>query len=176
MSKEGPGERKRVLRQRAVALAKEPERGGDEERLEVVEFLLAHERYGVESSYVREVWPLRDLTPLPCTPPHVLGIVNVRGQILSVIDLKKFFGLPDRGLGDLNKVLILKADSMEFGILADVINGVSSVAAASLQKSVLTITGVGEEYLRGVTADRLVVLDAGRILADERIVVNEEIV
>lgn len=170
-----PEERERVLRERAVALAKEPGRDVAGERIEIVEFLLAHERYGVESSYVREVWPLRDLTPLPCTPSFVLGIVNVRGQILSVVDLKKLFGLPDRGLGDLNKVLILKSDSMEFGILADSILGVRFVATASLQKSVPTITGVGEEYLRGITEDRLIVLNALRILSDKRLVVNEEV-
>jgi purine-binding chemotaxis protein CheW len=63
-------ERQKILRARAQTLAREPEReeatqGG----LEVVEFLLAYETYGVESSYIREVYPLKELTPLPCTPP-----------------------------------------------------------------------------------------------------------
>ncbi|MDA8325786.1 MAG: chemotaxis protein CheW [Nitrospiraceae bacterium] len=89
-----PGEKKNILRKRALALAKEPEAPDSGEHIDVLEFLLARERYAVESSYVREVWPLKDLTPVPCTPPFVLGIIGVRGRILSVLDLKKFLNLP----------------------------------------------------------------------------------
>ena len=48
---------------------------------------------GLSPDFVREVYPLKDYTPLPCTPPFVLGLVNVRGQIISVIDIKKFFDI-----------------------------------------------------------------------------------
>ena len=86
---------KRVLEERALALAIEPARAeADDEWIEVVEFTLAHERYAVASEHVREVYPLEDFTPLPCTPHFVLGIINLRGEILSVIDIKKFFDLP----------------------------------------------------------------------------------
>ena len=85
-------EKKTILKARAKALALEPEREKRKgEYLEVVEFLLAYETYAIETAYVREVYPLKELTVLPCTPPFVLGIINVRGQILSVIDIKKFF-------------------------------------------------------------------------------------
>jgi len=141
-----------------------------------VEFQLAYERYGVETSYVREVCPLRDLTAVPCTPAHVMGIINVRGQIISVVDLKKFFDLPEKGLGELNKVIVVKSDSMEFGILADVIVGERVVSVSSLQNSLPTLTGIREDYFLGITEDRTVVLDGGKILSDEKIVVNEEVV
>src|SRR5665647_1033115 len=92
-------ERKKILIARAQALARQPEK---EEvaagRIEIIEFLLAYERYGIESSYIGEVYPLKDLTPIPCTPPFVLGVMNVRGKIISVIDMRKFFELPDKGL------------------------------------------------------------------------------
>lgn len=171
----GPEEKKKILRQRAAALAKEPERLVEEELTEVIEFLLAHERYAIESSYVREVYPLKDLTPVPCTPSFVLGIINVRGRILSVIDLKKFFNLPDKGLGDLNKVIVLASKDMEFGVLADSITGVRTVSLAGLQKKVPTITGVGEEYLKGVTTDGRIILDARKLISDKAIIVNEEV-
>ncbi len=171
----GPEKRKSILKKRAMALAKEPEARDRREHIDVLEFLLAHERYGVESSYVREVWPVNDLTPVPCTPPFVLGIISVRGRILSVLDLKKFLNLPEKGLGDLNKVIILKSDTMEFGILADVIFGIRSMPLRGLQQSVPTLTGIGEEYLRGVTEDRLILLDAERVLSDKRILVDEEV-
>ena len=93
-------EKERILKARAVALAKQPEDNKvNDEYIEVVEFKLSHENYGIESSYVREVYPLKDYTTLPGTPPFVLGIMNVRGQIVSVINLKKLFNLPEKGLG-----------------------------------------------------------------------------
>ncbi|MGC2423549.1 MAG: chemotaxis protein CheW [Nitrospirota bacterium] len=170
----GPEEKKNILRQRARALAKEPEKKGAGEEIEIIEFLLAQERYAIDASHVREVYPLNDLTPVPCTPPFVLGIINVRGQIISVIDLKKLFGLPEKGLGDFNKVIILKSDAMEFGVLADVIVGFRLLRLAGLQQVIPTLTGVREEYLLGVTEDRLIVLDAEKILSDEKIVINGE--
>src|SRR5438105_2245634 len=86
---------KQILHARAQALARAPERASaTEASLDVLEFRLGKERYAVESRYVREIIPLKTLTPLPCTPSFVAGIVNVRGRIVAVLDLKKFFGLP----------------------------------------------------------------------------------
>jgi purine-binding chemotaxis protein CheW len=168
-------EKKQVLKARAQALAREPE-GKDASTgfIEVIEFLLAYERYGIESSYVREVYPLKDLTPLPCTPSFVLGIISARGRILSVIDLKKFFDLPEKGLTDLNKVIIVHDDLMEFGVLADAILGVRSVPLKEMQPSLPTLTGVREEYLKGVTKERVVILDAQKLLSDRKLIVHEE--
>jgi purine-binding chemotaxis protein CheW len=170
----GDGAARRLLRDRAQKLAREPEAEGVQQRLELVEFLLSGENYAIESLFIREVYPLRELTPLPCTPPFVLGIVNLRGKILSVIDMRKFFDLREQGLSDLNKVIIVHDARMEFGILADAILGVRTILGGELQPSLPTLTEIGAEYLKGVTRDRLVVLDAGKMLADHRIVVHEE--
>ncbi len=168
-------ERKRVLRARARTLGAEPEKArGADEVLEVVAFLLAAETYAIESGFVREVYPLKELTPLPGTPPFVLGITSVRGQTLSVIDFKRFFGLPEKGLTDLNKLIIVSAGGMEFGVLADAILGVRSVPLAALQPPLPALTGIGADYLRGVTEERLVVLDAAKVISDSRILVQEE--
>ena len=170
------GAKNRILKDRARALAQEPRR--DEaagEEIEVLEFLLAYERYGIESSYVREVYPLRELTPLVCTAPFVLGIINVRGQIVSVIDIKKFFDLPEKGLTDLNKVIIIHDDTMEFGILADVILGMRKIALRDIQPSLPTLTGIREQYLKGVTPETVVILDVAKLLTDKSIVVHEEV-
>lgn len=171
-----PGEKKVVLKTRAEFLSKEvADRRADQECLEVVEFLLTYERYAVESAHVRTVHPLNDITPLPLTPSFVLGIINVHGQVISVVDIRKFFGLPERGLTDLNKVIILSADDMEFGILADEILGVRSIPIETIQPPLPTLTGIRAEYLKGVTKERLVVLDAVKMLSDKRIVVHEEV-
>jgi purine-binding chemotaxis protein CheW len=171
----GPDERKRILKARADVLAREPEEITSEGSIEVTEFLLANEYYAIESCYIREVCPIKDYTPLPGTPPFVLGLINVRGQIVSVINIKKFFDLPDKGISDLNKVIIIHNETMEFSILADAILGVRSIATTEIQPPLPTLTGIREEYLKGVTGDRIVVLDAGRLLADKKIVVDENI-
>lgn len=169
-------EQKNILRERAAKLAVEPEKKAQaEEFIEVVEFLLAHEKYAVASEYVREIYPLNDLTPVPCTPRFVLGIVNVRGQVLSVIDIKRFFDLPEKGLTDLNKVIILHSDEMEFGILADAIVGVRNLNLSEIETSLPTLTGIRKEYLMGVTRDREVVINAGKLLTDKAIIVNENV-
>src|SRR5882724_5694282 len=166
----------RILRTRARALARKPPRASAEgAMLELLEFRLASERYAVESRLVQEVHPLRDLTPLPCTPPFVLGIVNVRGRILPVLDLKKFFDLPEHGLTDLHRIILVQENDLEFGLLADVIVGVRSVAADSLQPSLPTLTGIRAEYLKGIGEERLVVLEMERILADPKIIVHQEV-
>jgi purine-binding chemotaxis protein CheW len=171
-----PEERKKILKARARALALEPHKEATrEERKEILEFLLANETYGIESCYVREVYPLRELTPVPCTPPFVLGIINVRGRILPVIDIKKFFDLPQKGLTDLNKVIILQRNGMEIGILSDAILGNRSISLKEMQSSLPTLTDIRAEYLMGVTGERMVILDAAKILSDKRMIVHEQV-
>lgn len=167
-------EKKRVLRARAHTLARESQAEAAHEQLDVIEFVLAHERYAVEAACVREVYPLRDLTPLPGTPPFIAGIINVRGQILSVVDLKKFFDLPPRGLPEVDKVIILHDGAMEFGLLVDALPGQRRVPVAQIQPPLPTLTGIRLEYLRGVTADRLIVLAAERLLADPNLIVRQD--
>jgi purine-binding chemotaxis protein CheW len=167
---------RRILQARALVLARAPAAAADAGvTLEVVEFSVAGERYGVENRFVLEVAPLKDLTPLPCTPPFVRGIVNLRGRILPVLDLKKFFDLPEEGVVDLHSIILVRGDGVEFGLLADLVIGVRAVAAESLQTSLATLTGIRGSYLKGVTPDRLVVLDLAVIFADPRIVVHEEV-
>src|SRR5690349_21044293 len=169
------GEQRNILRQRAQALARQPEiRVNTGECMEVVEFLLAHERYAAESRFVSQIYPLREFTPVPGTPEFLLGLVNVRGRILSVMDIRRFFELPERGITDLNKVIVLRTPLMELGILADGVLGIRSIPVDCLTKSLPTLTGIRTEYLRGVTPDLIAVLDAPRLLSDTRITVNDD--
>ena len=171
----GPEEVKRTLKKRAAVLACDKEEETDPDCLEVVEFLLAREHYGIESQFICEVYPLKDYTPLPGVPSFVLGLVNVRGRILSVVDIKKFFDMPDQGLSDLNTIIIIKDDKMEFGILADAIVGVRKVTVSDMEPPLPTLTGIRREFLKGVTRERMVILAAARILADKNIVIHQEV-
>lgn len=168
-------EERSILRERAQRLAKEPEESGKSHFFtEVLSFLLAGERYAVETRFVVETMPLRELTSLPGLPSFILGIVNIRGRILSVMDIKKFFDLPDSGLTDLHKLIIVKYRDLEVGILADDLLGMQTLPQELLQSSLPTLTGIREKYLAGVTAEGTIVLRVEKILSDERIIVNDE--
>ncbi len=169
-------EKQRLLRSRARDLARcEEDRYGTGAPANAVEFLLAHERYAIQFSEIREACCVKDIVPLPGAPAFVTGIANVRGRILSVIDLKKFFDLPGKGLGDMNRLIILGSGSVEFGILADALVGIRALNVDKLQAAPPTLTGIRQEYLLGVTPDGLIVLDAAKMLSDRRIVVHEEV-
>ena len=165
-----------ILRARARALARPRDNTAvANASLELLEFRLAHECYALETRHVREVYPLKSLTPVPCTPSFVRGIVNVRGRITPVIDIKKFFDLPDQGLTDLHCVILLRSNDLELGLMADIIVGVRIIPLGSLQPTLPTLTGIRADYLKGVTAQRLVVLDLDRLLTDPKIIVQEEV-
>jgi len=170
-----PVEVTKILRARADEISRETEQAKDGETIEVLEFSLANERYAVESKFVQEVCAIKDYTPLPGAPPFVLGLINVRGRIVSVIDIKRFFDMPDKGISDLNKAIVIHDDTLELGILADSLVGVMSVSTDKIQPPLPTLTGIREQFLLGVTARGLVLLDAAKMLADPDIIVNEEV-
>jgi purine-binding chemotaxis protein CheW len=168
-----PDQPKALLEARARALAAEP-RSPRADSVEILEFGLVDEHYAVQTVWVREVLPLRNLTPLPGNPAWVLGIINVRGKIISVLDIKKFFELPEKGLSELDKVIVLGDGTMEFGVLADFIEGIGLIQTDDLQRPLPTLTGIRAEYLMGITRQRAVVLDGGKLLTDPAIVFAEE--
>jgi purine-binding chemotaxis protein CheW len=173
-----PEEKQVILRKRARTLARQMEQdqdAGNGASLDILEFLLTYETYAIEMCWVAETYPLKELTPLPCTPPFVAGIINVRGRFLSVLDIRKFFDLPEKGLTNLNKVIIVQNGEMEFGILADEIVGTRSIPLSELQPPLPTLTGIREEYLKGVTRERTAILDGARLLGDKNLIVHEEI-
>jgi purine-binding chemotaxis protein CheW len=141
----------------------------------VVEFRLAYENYAIESRLVQEVQPFKDLTRVPCTPPFVVGIVNVRGRIVPVIDLTQFLDLPRQGVTDLHAIILVRHGELEVGILVDIIVGVRSLPLAELQASLATLSEARSKFLKGITAGRVIVLDLERILADPKIIVHEEV-
>lgn len=163
-----------ILRDRARVLAHAPAPALDT-LLEVLEFKLGSEHYAVLTEHVGEVYPLKDLTPLPGTPSFIRGIVNLRGRIPPVLDLKRLLNLPEVALTASHCIIVVRGPDLEFGLLADVIVGVRTVPLESLQASLPTLTGVHEAYLKGVTAERLAILNLSAIMADPRIVVDEEV-
>lgn len=166
----------RILKERAKELSEAPsDEGVVEESIEIVEFVLAYEKYAIESAYIDEVYPMKDFTPVPGTPSFVIGIINLRGKILSVIDIRNFFDLPVKGLSNLNRVLVIKTPEMELGILSDFILGVRMIPKKNIHPPMSTLTGIRAKYLHGVTDEGLVILDVKKILSDQDIIVHDEI-
>jgi purine-binding chemotaxis protein CheW len=166
----------RILQERARVLARPVhERPGDQWETEMVLFGLARETYAIESSHIREVFPLRDLTPIPCTPPFVLGIINVRGEMCPAVDLKRLLGLPESGLTNATRAVILHDEGKELAVVVDVVFGVSTVATRHLAPPPPVLSGLGLQFLRGVTADQVAVLDAASILSHPDMIVNEQV-
>ena len=170
-----PGREKvqEILERRARFLAREAAVPRTEYHLNIVEFLLEKEYFGLEAHYIKEVVPLREYTPLPGVPPFVLGLVNVRGQVFSVVDLKTFFNMPGGRISGLTRVILLNCPGMKFGILADEMLGVHEVCSGDLSRFELPSHGVEYAFIKAVTKERLVILDADRILTDKRIIIND---
>ena len=171
-----PEEKIKILKKRAGLLSREARPiGKKEEQIAMVEFVLAHENYAIESKYISEVYQLKEFTPIPCTPDFVLGVINLRGSILSILNFKKFFDLPDKGIADFNKIIIINSEFNKFGILSDSIIGVRSIRASEIQPPLPTLTGIRKTYLKGILEDRIIVLDAAKIISDPNIIVHEEV-
>lgn len=161
------------LQQRAARLAQSSSPQSQEAVLELLVFELSDELYAVESEYVETVVPLRQLTPIPCTPAFVLGVMNVRGRIRSVLDLRRFFELPITGLSDRNSAVMLAKDGMEFCLLSDRIIGTLSLARSKVMPPPANFEGIRVDYLLGVTAQHWAVLDGKKLLQDSRLLVND---
>lgn len=166
-----------ILDRRARALAEVADADdGQEETVQYITFCLGKEHYAVEVGYVQETQPLRDLTLIPCTPGFIVGAVNIRGHIIAVIDLKTFFGIPaDVGRAQA-KVIVARNDDLEVGLLADQVSEVTSVSVDGVDQPLATLSGVREEYIKGVTKDGLIIIDINAILADKRMIINEEVI
>ena len=170
-----PDELNRVLVERARAAARTAVPPPATEPLEVSAFELAGETHAIETAYVREVAPLKELCPLPGTPPFLAGVMCLRGRVLAVVDLRRFFGLPSRGLSEFDRVVVLCGDGMEFGVLADAIRGVRYVVASELQAELPTLTGVRERFLRGVLPDGLIVLNGAALLGARELRIEQHV-
>jgi purine-binding chemotaxis protein CheW len=165
-----------ILRSRAEELARIPEtQASGAHPVEILEFTLGQEHYAFPSSCIREVFPLTEITLLPGVPSHILGVVNVRGRILSVMDIRRLLEFANVGLTNLSNAIILSSGSMELAVLADEVMGVYAIDMDDIQRTLPTLSGNREQYLMGVTIDRVVVLDAEKLLASEDLLVRGDL-
>jgi purine-binding chemotaxis protein CheW len=156
------------LRQRAEQYAAPPrEAKVDDDALTVLAFELGGECYGVDVMLVRGVRGLTKIARVPGIPDFYRGVVNVRGQILTVLDLHTFFDIPIAGdAAAPEELVIVRANNLEIGLLADSVSGVVTVPREAI---------VPSDNIRnalGVTAERLVLLNIEQMFEDDRLIVG----
>lgn len=171
-----PDEVERILRDRASALAQPvPEVRSPTTLLDLLVCSIAGERYGIETAFVLEVIPCRDLIPVPCTPPFLLGVVNHRGRILPVLDFRRLLDLPGQDGTERGHVVSVQAMRMTFGIFVNAVAGTVRVAVEDVTPPPTTLGGEHQAIIRGVTKEMAAVLDLEALARDPRITVNEEV-
>src|ERR671936_571293 len=143
---------------------------GDEQQLVV--FHLGAELYGVEIARVHEIIRLMMVTRVPRAPSFVEGVINLRGKVIPVVDLRRRFGLPQAEHTRSSRIVVLEIGDQVVGIIVDGVSEVLRVNTSTVEPPSPVVAGIDSEYLHGIAklADRLVILlDLERVLArDER--------
>jgi purine-binding chemotaxis protein CheW len=164
-----------ILSERAVALARPVEDAAPEGAvLQVVTFTLGSERYALETRHVREIVRLTEITPLPLAPSPFVGIVNLRGEIVPLVDLGQFLGLVASGTTSQSSALVLGDAAAEIGILVTAVEHTTELPAASLLQTDNAMAGKPASFRLGVTEDALMVIDGDKLLADGRLFVTTQ--
>jgi len=164
---------RKILEERARRIASPEEMEDETGFLELLRFQLSYQEYAIEMRYVREVVLTGEITPVPGAPPFISGICAARGQIISLVDLRVLFALPEKGLTDLNRVIVMTNGQITFGILADSITGIGTIPATSVNPPDPGLLPAAKRYLKGRAGSSLVVLDAAAILGDPALVVED---
>jgi purine-binding chemotaxis protein CheW len=118
---------------------------------------------------VREVARLVRFTPVPGTPAFVVGVANLRGEILALFDLRQLLGVVAEGVTDLGRIVVLGETRCEFGFLADAASEILYVPRASLAR---TETAWVRPYVLGLSADGVVILSGEALLNDPRLTMD----
>ncbi len=140
----------------------------NEEVLQMVSFVLNEEEFGVDILKVQEIIRIVELTRVPNAPHFVEGVINLRGRIVPVIDLRKRFGLPQNEFDKNSRIVIVAVNNLVVGFLVDKVKEVLRVPKAVIEPPPEITSTIHTDYIIGVAKldDRLlIVLDLERILA-----------
>jgi purine-binding chemotaxis protein CheW len=161
-----------LLSERAQKLSQPAARSPGSVRMEVLKFRLAYQEYAIGMKYVREVVLTGGITPVPGTPEYISGICAIRGEIISLVDLRALFSISGRGLTDLNRVIVVTNGTMTFGILADYITGIATIPASLPHATAPVPPHSTDPYYLGVV-EGIVVLDGAALLSDPCMLIDE---
>jgi len=135
-----------------------------------VTFRLGEEKYGINVMQVQEVLRVSEIAPVPGAPAYVLGIINLRGNVVTVIDTRNRFGLMSKELDDATRIVIIETDEHIIGIMVDSVAEVVDLKISDIE----TAPNVGNEesskYIQGVTSrdnELLILVDLNKFLSDD---------
>jgi len=137
---------------------------------ELLTFRLGEGGYSLPTRAVREIAPLRSYTPLPAMPEAVVGLTNLRGRLLALLDLRPLLGIPRTGVRPDSLLLRLGLDQIEMGLLIDTVVAVRR-SGALVAPALSAQAGQGLAWVRGVDQHLNLLLDLALLLADPRVAV-----
>lgn len=142
------------------------------EEVKVIVFRLVDEEYGVEVSQVRSIERMQNITRVPRTPEFVKGVINLRGVVTPIIDLKTRFSLGSEEYSDATRIIIVAVEDMEVGLIVDAANDVIDIPLNSIEQPPAVVGGIKAAYLRGVAKLQnrlLIMLNLDKVLSSEEI-------
>lgn len=149
------------------------------EEMKVIVFMLANEQYGVEVEKVKTIERIQPMTRVPKTPPFVKGVINLRGVVVPIIDLRGRFGLVESEFTNDSRIVIVSVGELEVGLIVDSASDVVDVDSDSIVDPPEIVGGIRAKYLRGVARLEdnrlLVMLNLQEVLNKNEIVQLDQI-
>ena len=141
-----------------------------EDALRWVTFRLENEKYGINVMQVQEVLRVSEIAPVPGAPSYVLGIINLRGNVVTVIDTRSRFGLPSAATDDSSRVVIIESEEQVVGILVDSVAEVVDLHSSDIETAPNVGTEESAKFIQGVAShdgELLILVDLNKLLSDE---------
>ncbi|HEY9199371.1 MAG TPA: chemotaxis protein CheW [Gammaproteobacteria bacterium] len=138
--------------------------------LQCVTFRLDDEIYGINVMQVQEVLRVTEIAPVPGAPHYVLGIINLRGNVVTVIDTRERLGLEAREMDESTRIVIIEADKMVVGILVDAVAEVVDLRTSEIESAPSVGNDESSKYIQGVASRDgvlLILVDLNKLLNDE---------
>ncbi len=142
----------------------------DFNKMRYVGFLLGEQEFGVHIEEIIEVLPIPEITSVAHTPEFIKGVMNLRGQIICVVDLRSFFSIDILTPGENSRVVVVQTEDKNFGIIVDAISKIHICENVHLDSIPATITGKIAELLSGVALvgeDTLMVINLKNLINSE---------
>jgi purine-binding chemotaxis protein CheW len=137
-----------------------------------VTFHMDNETYGINVTQVREVLRITEIAPVPGAPDYVLGIINLRGNVVTVMDTRKRFNLPPTETTDSTRIVIIEVDSQEVGVMVDSVAEVVDIRQSAIESAPNVGSDDSSRYIQGVTSlegNLLILIDLNKLLTDEEL-------
>lgn len=136
-----------------------------------VTFRLENEKYGINVMQVQEVLRVTEIAPVPGAPQYVLGIINLRGNVVTVIDTRKRFGLDSKDMDDSTRIVIIESEGQVVGILVDSVAEVVDIRSSNIEQAPNVGTEESAKFISGVSSidsELLILIDLNKLLTDEQ--------